>query len=75
METKMISLNSVSYPYLAVAKRYDVDYRLVLYFLDLVEKNYSFYLNIGHMYLMDWQLAVLDKYTIEMQRRKNISGV
>lgn len=57
-----IKLGSKSYPYLAVAKHYNVPYREVLAFLDK-----------GIKYCQaPWQIAVVKAEAEEMERRRRV---
>lgn len=67
----MITLGSKSYPYLAIAQHYGIDYGEVLSFSDIVE-NKKLALDVS---LHKWQCAVLDAWYNERERRKQVSGV
>lgn len=57
-----IKLGSKSYPYLAVAKHYGIDYGVVLRILDKIEN--------GWIACSEIEMAVLNAYDDEMNRRK-----
>lgn len=66
----MIALGSKSYPYLAVAQHYGIDYGKVLQYVDYLEIRYS-----QSPPYTDWRISVLAAYNDEMQRRKQVLGV
>lgn len=66
----MIDRDSKSYPYLAVAQNYGIDYGKVLAFVDYLDAYYP----ISAPY-RDWRYSVWCKYQDEMQRRKQILGI
>jgi len=67
----MIALGSKSYPYLAVAQHYGIDYGEVLEFIDKLENGFKPKLSD----VTDWQYSLVFVYGNEVERRKQVSGV
>ncbi len=67
----MIALDSKSYPYLAVAQHYDIDYGEVLKFVDELENGFKPKLSE----VTDWQYSLVFVLGSEMDRRKQIQSL
>lgn len=63
----MIALDSKSYPYLAVAQHYNIEYGEVLNYVNFLEKTH----NTNPPY-SKWRLSVIEAYQNEMERRKGV---
>lgn len=59
---------SVSYPYFSIAKEFNIDYGIVLKFVERVEKQVSNHYD-G---LTVWQASVIDAFINERERRKTV---
>jgi hypothetical protein len=59
---------SISYPYFSIAKEFNIDYSIVLKFVERVEKQVSSHYD-G---LTVWQASVIDAFINERERRKSI---
>ena len=67
----MIVIGSKSYPYLAVAQHYGIDYGKVLIYVDDLETRNIVNYELVPLYT-DWALATYDAYFNEMDRRKQV---
>lgn len=68
----MIALGSKSYPYLAVAQHYGIDYSEVLELVTKLEKNR---IDLTRSVNEDWENATFVAFANERERRKQVSGV
>lgn len=66
----MIALGSTSYPYLAIAQNFKIDYYRVLEYVSFLERR-----TVDNIPYTSWRIATLNAYNSEMQRRKEVMGV
>lgn len=64
---------STSYPYLHVAKVFEVCYSKVLNFIDELEKGLDVKVKSGERMLLFWELKAYDAWMYECYRRSQVS--
>jgi hypothetical protein len=62
---------SVSYPYFSIAKEFNIDYSIVLKFVEELENK----TDPGRTFLEVWETSILAAYFDEKERRKTVNSV